>query len=288
MDLPLYQIDAFAHGPFTGNPAAVCPLDGVTGGDWLPDALMQAIALENNLAETAFFRTRPDGSGSYDLRWFTPAVEVDLCGHATLATGHVVLEILEPHRDRVTFYSRSGPLGVFRTDGMLALDFPVNPMEPSDDADLRARVGDALGTMPEGILRSQWLMAVFPDAAAVRDLAPDLRKVAALDRDGLGLGLIATAPGDGQPFDCVSRYFAPARGIDEDPVTGSAHTRIVPYWAARLGKQRIVAHQASPRGGVLTCELTGDRMTLAGESTAFLQGTIHLPDDIGQRLEAAA
>lgn len=288
MDLPLYQIDAFTDGPFTGNPAAVCPLDGVTGGAWLPDGLMQAIALENNLSETAFYRRRPDGSGDYDLRWFTPTVEVDLCGHATLATGHVVLRLLEPAREQVTFHSRGGRLGVVRQDDLLALDFPADPLPETDDPALLDRVAAALGARPARLLQRRWLMAVFDRADSVETLLPDPRALAALDHDGLAQGVIATAPGDGGRFDCVSRYFAPACGIDEDPVTGSAHTRIVPYWAGRLGKERLVARQASARGGVLTGTVRGDRIILAGASRAFLHGTISLPDDAVARWESAA
>jgi len=259
MQLPIYQVDAFASAVFKGNPAAVCPLDA-----WLPDATMQAIAAENNLAETAFFV--PEGE-DYGLRWFTPAIEVDLCGHATLASAHVIFDRLKPGRDVVSFSTRSGVLTVTRAGDRLALDFPAQPPAPCTPPD---DLGAALGGAPLEILGSVDYMAVFGSAAEVRALAPDFRRLARLDRRGV----IATAPGSDCDF--VSRFFAPRAGIDEDPVTGSAHCALIPYWARRLGKDRLFARQISARGGELDCALRGDRVTIAGRAVLYLEGTIRV------------
>jgi len=259
--IPVYQIDAFTDRPFGGNPAAVCPLDA-----WLPDEIMQAIAFENNLSETAFFVAN-DGGG-YDLRWFTPAAEVDLCGHATLATAALVLERLTPEADGVWFDTRSGRLGVIRDGENLVMDFPALPASP---VDMPAGLVEALGGhRPTAFLRAVKNMAVFGDAAAVRAIDPDFAYIAAM----AGMGLIVTAPGD--DCDCASRYFAPQVGIDEDPVTGSAHCTIVPYWAERLGKSSIHARQVSSRGGDLYCRIDGDRVEIGGRAVFFLEGHIVL------------
>jgi PhzF family phenazine biosynthesis protein len=262
MDIDLYQVDAFATGePFTGNPAAVCPLDG-----WLPDAVMQAIAAENNLSETAFFV--PEGDG-YRLRWFTPTTEVDLCGHATLATAFVVFGWLAPWRRGIPFQTeKAGPLTVTRAGDLLALDFPSRPAQPCSQSDA---VAAALGKRPTALLAARDYLAVFERAEDVAALRPDFAAVAALDR----FAVIVTAPGtDG--IDFVSRFFAPARGVDEDPVTGSAHCTLIPYWAERLGKTRLEARQLSRRGGALSCGLRGDRVTIAGRAALYLTGTISL------------
>ncbi len=258
MELDLYQVDAFSARPFGGNPAAVVPLDS-----WLEDAVLQAIALENNLSETAFFVRR---GARYDLRWFTPSVEVDLCGHATLASAYVILTHLQPEAARVDFDSHSGPLAVTRDGALLTLDFPAKPPKPVADPAVAA----ALGAAPLELLRSDKTMAVLADEAAVRAAAPDLAIVAALAGDGL----IVTAPGD--EVDFVSRYFAPHAGIPEDPVTGSAHCVLAPYWAGRLGKEDLSARQVSARGGELRCRLSGERVLISGQVAPYLRGRISI------------
>lgn len=258
MELDLYQVDAFAARPFSGNPAAVVPLE-----DWLEEDVLQAIALENNLSETAFFVRRGD---RFDLRWFTPSVEVDLCGHATLASAYVILEHLEPAAGRVEFHSKSGPLAVTRSGELLTLDFPAKPPKPVDDP----AVAEALGALPLELLRADKTLAVLESEAAVRAAAPDLAIVAGLASDGL----IVTGPGD--EVDFVSRYFAPHAGIPEDPVTGSAHCVLTPYWAERLGKREFTARQVSARGGELLCTLSGDRVLISGRVAPYLKGRISL------------
>jgi PhzF family phenazine biosynthesis protein len=258
--IPLYQVDAFVTGePFTGNPAAVCPLDA-----WLPDSVMQAIAAGNNLSETAFFV--PEGDG-YRLRWFTPTSEVDLCGHATLASAFLVFGWLAPWRNSVTFQTeKAGPLTVSRDGELLVLDFPSRPPQPCA---ISEALVEALGHRPTALLAARDYLAVFDKAEAVAGLAPDFAKIAGLDR----FAVIVTAPGtDGVDF--VSRFFAPARGVDEDPVTGSAHCTLIPYWAERLGKTRLEARQLSRRGGALSCALRGDRVTIAGRAALYLTGTV--------------
>jgi PhzF family phenazine biosynthesis protein len=259
MRIPLYQIDAFADGPFTGNPAAVCPLDA-----WLPEAVMQAVAAENNLSETAFFV--PEGEG-YRLRWFTPSTEVDLCGHATLASGFVVFRWLQPGRSRITFQTQqAGPLTVARDGDLLVLDFPSRPPAPCEMSEPLAA---ALGRRPTTLLAARDFLAIYESADDIAALAPDFAALAALDR----FAIIVTAPGTGG-VDFVSRFFAPARGVDEDPVTGSAHCTLIPYWAQRLGKNHLAARQLSRRGGTLSCVLDGDRVTIAGRALPYLEGTI--------------
>lgn len=260
MRLPLYQIDAFASRRFAGNPAAVCPLDS-----WPDDALMQAIANENNLAETAFFV--PEGDG-YRLRWFTPTHEVDLCGHATLATAHVIATHIDPGMREVTFASRSGPLKVSRDGAAYVLDFPAAPPLPTPAPEGLAA---GLGAPPvETLCVGYWCLAVFDRAADVAALRPDMAGLNRLAPDAV----IATGPGDTIDVDFVSRCFVPKLGIPEDPVTGSAHCVLTPYWAARLGKQTLSARQISARGGELTCGIKGDRVTIAGKAVAYLEGWI--------------
>lgn len=224
MQLPIYQVDAFTDRLFGGNPAAICPL-----ATWLPDATMQAFAAENSLAETAFFV--PEGDGCL-LRWFTPAVEVDLCGHATLASAHVVFNFLKPETEKVSFRTvKAGTLTVSRDGDLLWMDFPARPGVPVDtDPKLTA----ALGKMPSKVLKARDHMAIFERASDVANLKPDFRALAALDC----WAVIATAPGE-NGVDFVSRFFGPAQGVDEDPVTGSAHWTLTPYWAERLGKKRF-------------------------------------------------
>ena len=260
MNIPIYQVDAFTLGPFSGNPAAVCPLDA-----WLDDTAMQSIAAENNLSETAFLVASDDG---YDLRWFTPAIEVDLCGHATLAAGYVVLNHLQPDLDAVTFSTQSGKLIVTRAGDRLSMDFPARP--PTPVAASQA-LSDALGEAPSEVHASRDIVAVYDDEATVRRLSPDQARLLALEE---GLGVIATARGE--KVDFVSRFFVPKGGIAEDPVTGSAHCTLVPFWAERLGKSQLVAHQVSARGGELHCEDRGDRVIISGKCTLFLTGSIHL------------
>lgn len=259
MDLRIFQVDAFADRLFAGNPAAIVPLEA-----WLDAGLMQAIAAENNLAETAFFV--PEGD-AFALRWFTPEVEVDLCGHATLATAHVISTILAPGQARMVFNSASGPLVVTReADGLLSLDFPARP-PVACEVDL----APALGAVPlETWSAGGNFMAVLADEAAVRALAPDLARVATLDAQGV----IVTAPGSSTDF--VSRYFAPQAGIPEDPVTGSAHCTLAPYWAKRLGRAETTGFQASRRGGLVRCRDRGERVDLAGTCVTYLEGRISL------------
>jgi PhzF family phenazine biosynthesis protein len=263
MDIPIFQIDAFTARPFGGNPAAVCPLDA-----WLDDRLMQAIATENNLSETAFFVPRGE---DFELRWFTPVAEIDLAGHPTLATAYVILEILEPRRTQVRFETRkSGVLTVTRRGNRLAMDFPSRPPAPKPDL---GDVAAALGAQPLEVLAARDGLAVFASEAEVAALAPDFVKVAALDC----LGLIATAPGaPGGGWDFVSRFFAPKHAINEDPVTGSAHCTLVPYWARKLGKRSLAARQISMRVGELWCEDRGERVEIAGQCVRFMEGAIRL------------
>jgi len=262
MRIPIYQIDAFADRPFAGNPAAVCPLEA-----WLPDELLQAIALENNLSETAFLV--PNGADGYHLRWFTPEIEVPLCGHATLASGYLVLDRLAPERDSVGFQTLSGRLEVRRDGGRLSMDLPADPPRPATPP---AGLVAALGRVPLEVLRGRYWLAVFEREADVRELTPD---IAALGRFPPG-NVCITAPGE--TVDFVSRFFAPAAGISEDPVTGSAHSCLTPYWAARLGRERLQARQLSARGGELLCALAGDRVVLSGRCAFYMEGRIVLPD----------
>jgi PhzF family phenazine biosynthesis protein len=258
MDLPLYQVDAFASRLFAGNPAAVCPLER-----WLEPALLQAIAAENNLSETAYFVRTGE---VYELRWFTPKVEVDLCGHATLASAFVILEYLDPEKSEVRFQTRSGELRVSRAgQGMLALDFPARPPVRCADS---AALSEALGRPPRELWESRDYMALYDSEDEVRALAPDMARLAAVDH----FAVIVTAPG--RDADFVSRFFAPAKGIAEDPVTGSAHTTLTPYWAQRLGKTSLRALQVSERGGELHCEHRGERVSIAGRVAPYLKGTI--------------
>ena len=260
MTIPVYQVDAFTMGPFSGNPAAVCPLDA-----WLDDETMQNIAAENNLSETAFIVA---GEKSYGLRWFTPAIEVDLCGHATLAAAYVVLNHVQPELDSVSFDTISGELTATRDGDRLSMDFPARMPKP---VAVSEALSDALGEAPSEVHASRDILAVYEDEATVRRLSPDQAKLLVLDQ---GLGVIVTARGN--EVDFVSRFFVPKAGIAEDPVTGSAHCTLVPFWAERLGRSKLVAHQVSARGGELHCEHRGDRVIISGCCTLFLTGSIHL------------
>ncbi len=262
MRLPLYQIDAFTGELFSGNPAAVCPLER-----WLPDVTMQAIAAENNLAETAFFVRDGDG---YALRWFTPTVEVDLCGHATLASGFVIMSFLDPGREAVSFHTvKAGTLTVARDRDLLAMDFPSRPAVP---VEAPSGLLDALGGNPRAVLRARDYLVVYESAAEIAALEPDFAALAAV-KDCWAA--IATAPGS-NGTDFVSRFFAPAQGVPEDPVTGSSHCTLTPYWAERLGKKTMEARQLSRRGGALRCTQNGERVTIAGRAVLYLEGQISL------------
>lgn len=266
--LPFVQVDAFADAPFTGNPAAVMPLD-----DWLDDATLQAIAAENNLSETAFTVATPgDPDADYALRWFTPTVEVKLCGHATLASGHVLMG----HADRVRFRTRDAGILIVRRDGAgYALSLPAWDMVPRALPDLAAGLMAGMGGAP---VESHWRdggysLFLFPNADAVRALRPDF---AALKRLG-DIMLIATAAADrDSEMDICSRVFVPGGGVDEDPVTGSAHGLLTPFWTARLGKAQLRAEQASARGGRLGCMLDGDRVILTGACRTVIEGTFFI------------
>ena len=259
MKIPLYQLDAFAERLFAGNPAAVCPLEG-----WLPDDTLRAIAAENNLSETAFLVEK---GADYELRWFTPRVEVDLCGHATLAAAEAVFRWLRPGSTTVRFHTRcAGVLGVERRDGLLVLDFPARPPRPADPP---PGLIDALGGRPRAVLASaRDHLVVYDSEPEIAALAPRMAPLAALGP----VGVIVTARG--QRSDFVSRFFAPGVGIDEDPVTGSAHCVLTPYWAKQLGKSVLDARQISARGGVLRCALRGERVEIGGKVVAYLEGTI--------------
>jgi predicted PhzF superfamily epimerase YddE/YHI9 len=260
MELPIFHIDAFTSRNFAGNPAAVVILEQ----GWLADSLLQAIAAENNLSETAFVIT---ASQPFPLRWFTPKIEVDLCGHATLASAFVLFHHHFPAQSEVKFITRSGELTVTRRSSQLAMDFPAHPGKPIAVSD---EITAALGAKPAEAYFARDLHAVFTTEKEVADLKPNSELVAALD----AFAVIASAKGDETDF--VSRFFAPRAGISEDPVTGSAHCTLVPYWAGRLGKDVLIARQISARGGELTCENKGDRVIIAGHAIEYLQGKIRL------------
>jgi len=259
-ELRQFQVDAFARNVFEGNPAAVVPLD-----EWLPDAVMQAIAAENNLSETAFFV--PVGS-VYGLRWFTPLKEVDLCGHATLATAHVLYEHLGASLPSITFRTLSGELRVRKSVGVYSMDFPLR--RPTD-VQVPTALVSGIGCSPFRVLAADDYIAVLADEEAVRLVVPDHLALMQLDLRGV----IVTAPGNHTDF--VSRFFAPKFGVPEDPVTGSAHCALVPYWAERLGKGDLNARQVSRRGGNLSCKLLADRVELTGSAVTFMKGTIRIP-----------
>ena len=262
MKLKLYQVDAFADQVFKGNPAAVCPLD-----KWLPDPLLQSIAAENNLSETAFF---VETAGGYELRWFTPEVEVNLCGHATLASAHVLFHHLDHDSSEILFQTKSGGLKVWRSDERLMMDFPSNPAE---QVDIPEQLVAALGIDPDEVYRSVDYLVIYERRQQIENLDPDFFRLRKVETRGV----IVTAPG--QEVDFVSRFFAPAVGINEDPVTGSAHTTLVPYWSARLGKQRLKARQLSRRGGELHCNMKESRVEIAGNACTYLEGAITVPEE---------
>ncbi|WP_067829971.1 PhzF family phenazine biosynthesis protein [Nocardia inohanensis] len=275
MEVLLHQIDAFADAPFSGNPAAVMPLL-----NWLPDELLQHLAEENNLAETAFYTSAlpvdagapPDNSPAFHLRWFTPAVEVDLCGHATLAAAAQILDDMHPGADRVHFYTRSGWLRVDRDRDDLVLDLPVvSSVEIGVHEDIPQAVAKALGVRPLRAYEGTDLILVVTAEHEVRDVRPNFSQFPKLSR-----AAILTAEGD--EIDFVSRVFAPGVGVPEDPVTGSAHAQLTPLWAKELGRTTMSARQLSSRGGALRCTLTGERVRLSGRCRRYLDGVVRLPD----------
>jgi PhzF family phenazine biosynthesis protein len=255
----IYQVDAFSSQVFSGNPAAICPLD-----EWLADDQMQAIAGENNLSETAFFVREGNG---YSLRWFTPTVEVDLCGHATLASAFVILNELTPSENLVRFETKSGTLVVTREGDLFSMDFPSRP---PGECEVHSQLIEALGGSPEAILAARDYLVVYASEDEVRKLEPNMQLLSQVDK----FAVIVTAPG--KDVDFVSRFFAPAKGVPEDPVTGSAHCTLIPYWSKRLGKKKLHAYQVSRRGGELWCQDRGERVTMSGKAARFLEGTIYL------------
>jgi PhzF family phenazine biosynthesis protein len=257
MTITPYQVDAFATRAFEGNPAAVCPLES-----WLEDGLLQAIAEENNLSETAFFVPSEKG---FELRWFTPIKEVDLCGHATLAAAHVIFETLGYAKQVITFETRSGDLFVEKKGKRLAMDFPACPPTPREPPEILA---EGLGQRPMEVLATDDYIAVFDNEATVRAITPNQALLGQLDLRGV----IVTAPGSDVDF--VSRFFAPKFGIPEDPVTGSAHCALAPYWARKLGKSLLSAKQLSRRGGDLICEVKTNRVFLSGYAVTFMEAEI--------------
>lgn len=259
MRIPIYQVDAFTSSVFGGNPAAVCPLDA-----WLPDETLQSIAMENNLSETAYFVRRGEG---YEIRWMTPKVEVDLCGHATLASAYVIFKHLDTGRQAVTFHSQSGDLTVTREGDLLSLDFPARRPEPAGNRDLLecALGGEILETWA-----SDDYLVVYGSEDEVRALKPNMPMLMDIDR----FAVIVTATGSDSDF--VSRFFAPGKGVPEDPVTGRAHCTLIPFWAKRYGKKSLFARQVSSRGGELWCEDRGDRVRICGKAVEFMQGHIEV------------
>lgn len=258
--LTIYQVDAFAKEVFKGNPAAVCPLE-----EWLPTEKMQNIALENNLSETAFFVI--NGS-HYDIRWFTPSYEIDLCGHATLASAYVIFECLKLETEMVEFHShKSGGLSVEKKGEVFTLDFPSRPLS---SCEAPAGLTEAIGKQPKEILKARDYFLVYENEREVLDISPDFSALLKIDAHGF----IITAPGYSSDF--VSRFFAPEVGVFEDPVTGSSHCNLIPFWAERLGKDKLFAKQVSARGGELFCELKGDRVKIGGNASLYMKGEIYV------------
>ena len=260
MKLEIYQVDAFTKKIFGGNPAAICPLD-----EWLDTELMQKIALENNLSETAFFVKKDD---VYEIRWFTPTYEIDLCGHATLASAFVIFECLKAEESLVKFHShKSGDLAVEKNGDVLTLDFPSRPVAKCDAPE---GLIEAIGKQPKEILKARDYFLVYENEQEILDIAPNFSKLLEIDAHGF----IVTAKGDSSDF--VSRFFAPEVGVFEDPVTGSSHCNLIPFWAEKLGKTEMFARQISARGGGLFCELRGDRVKIGGNAVLYLKGEIYV------------
>lgn len=259
--IKIYQVDAFTSKLFSGNPAAVCPLD-----NWLPDEVMQSIALENNLSETAFFIKKKD---KFFLRWFTPKVEIDLCGHATLATAHIIYSEMNYKPDNIEFNIKSGDvLNVTRNHNLLTMNFPA--YEPKIIDQNLDELYDAFGVRPTLFLYCNYGLAVFNNEVEIIEIIPNLNAIEKLSYNGI----IVTAPGENVDF--VSRFFAPKFGIPEDPVTGGAHCELIPYWSKRLNKQDMIAKQLSKRGGIIHCSYLGDRVNMGGEATTYMQGELLL------------
>jgi len=260
MKITIYQVDAFTDSVFGGNPAAVCPLN-----NWPDDKILQNIAAENNLSETAFFVKT---ESNYQIRWFTPEVEVNLCGHATLASAYIIFNHLGFREDTIQFDSKSGLLNVFRKDDMLTLDFPTTDLSP---AIIKGDFCEAIGKVPIGLFQgNNKLLAIYETEQDIKDINPDFEKLSKLDY----MGVIVTAPGNDSDF--ISRFFAPKVGINEDPVTGSAHTLLIPFWADRLNKKELHAFQLSKRKGELFCEYKGDRVWISGHAITYLTGEIEI------------
>ena len=260
MKIPIYQVDAFTSKVFKGNPAAVCPLN-----EWLPDDIMQEIAKENNLSETAFFINK---KGVFDIRWFTPLSELDLAGHPTLATAHVIIEELNLKLKEIIFKTKIGDtLIVSKNENLMNMDFPSRPPKIYDNIEL---VAEALRKKPLALLRHRDAVAIFENEEDIKSITPDMEKLKKLDCPAV----IVTAPGN--KVDFVSRNFAPKLGIPEDPVTGSAHCELIPYWSKILNKKELLAYQISDRGGKLYCTHNGDRVTIGGEAVTFLRGEIEI------------
>lgn len=260
MTLSYFQVDAFTKRVFSGNPAGVCPLE-----KWLSDDLLQHVAAENNLSETAFFVGR---DGEYDLRWLTPTVEVDLCGHATLAAAYVIFQELGYRGEKIRFHTKVGELGASREGDLITLDFPAWAAKRCDE--VPAVLADALGWVPRELFKTRDFLAIFRDEEEIRSLKPDPALLARLDC----LGVICTAPGTDCDF--VSRFFAPGAGVPEDPVTGSAHSTLIPYWSARLGKKKLFARQLSQRGGELLCEDRGERVGIGGHAALYSRAQLEI------------
>lgn len=260
--LKQYVVDAFTDKVFSGNPAAISILD-----QWLSDELMMSITKENNLSETVF---AVKNGGHYDLRWFTPGGEIDLCGHATLACAFVLLNYYEQENNHIAFSTMSGPLTVSRQADLYEMDFPAYDLK---EIPVTQEMIDAIGTAPQAAYMGRDLLCVFENADVVKNLAPDLEKLTALD----GLLFQATAEADGKEYDCISRSFAPKLNVAEDPVCGSGHCHIIPYWAKKLSKDSLTAYQASPRGGVLYCRMDGKRVIMAGKAALYSQAEIYVP-----------
>ncbi len=259
MEISLYQIDAFASKLFEGNPAAVCPLN-----EWLPDEVMQSIAKENNLSETAFFVSKGDG---FHIRWFTPKNEVDLCGHATMASAYALFNILGYEKDKIEFESKSGILAVTRDNDWLVMDFPAQPSVPCE---IPKEIIEAFDTMPIECLKAEDYIVVFDREIDIESASPDLGQLIKLDLRGV---IITAQSGR---YDFITRFFAPKYGIPEDPVTGSAYTQLAPYWASTLGSKRFRVKQVSSRGGELACEMLDDRVLIYGKAVKYLEGKINI------------
>ncbi|MEE2662044.1 MAG: PhzF family phenazine biosynthesis protein [Pseudomonadota bacterium] len=262
MEIPIYQVDAFADEVFRGNPAAVCPLI-----NWIHTDLMQLIASENNLSETAFFVPNQENRGTYELRWFTPLMEVDLCGHATLASAYVIFEFLAPNQECIRFETRSGLIEVVRRDELFFMDLPAyTGLEVKCPNDLLI----GLGAAPKEVIEGPNYIAVFDAEQDVRDSEPDLERLSQLHPRGV----IVTAPGIQHDF--VSRFFGPSFGVPEDPVTGSAHCMLVPFWSKKFDKRNLKGRQISTRGGELICEMRGNRVRVGGNAVLYLRGLIQV------------